>query len=217
MFMFLGLLNSPVARFNRRNTLVSTIPKLSTSYTVRFEFNPTSFQSGWTNIIHLTSTGGNCCKYGDRVPGVWFWSSSTNAQKNRFHICSAVNGNGNFCYNSAVSVPRGQWTTVEITQRPEGAYYRYEVRVGNVLIGSVINKQAKVFTNVKAYASDNWYNAAQGMIRNLVIDANAGGECLLLFIPKFSIKYSLLAGVYWLTHLLRTSIFNHFEASSLRQ
>ena len=59
---------------------------------------------------------------------------------------------------------RGQWTTVEITQREEGDSYRYTVKVRGVNIGSVINKQAREFTNVKVFGADNWYNAAKGRI-----------------------------------------------------
>ena len=129
-------------------------------------------------MIHLTATGGNCCKYGDRTPAVWFHGSSTSATKNRFHICSAVNGVGNYCLNSGLIVPRGQWTSVEIMQHKEGGSYRYTVKVGGVTLGSVINKQAREFSNVKVLGGDNWYNPAQGSMRNLVINPNAKGKII---------------------------------------
>ena len=142
---------------------------------MKFQFKPSRFQGGWTNVIHLT-TGGNCCGYGQRTPGVWFHGSNGRATKNKFHICSAVNGNGNFCYNTGLVVSRGQWTSVEISQLQVGGSYVYTVKVDNKVIGKpVINKVARDFSNVKVYAADAWYNAAQGSIKNLVINANARG------------------------------------------
>merc|ERR1712072_491323 len=27
----------------------------------------------WSSIVHFTATDTNCCDYGSRIPGVWFW------------------------------------------------------------------------------------------------------------------------------------------------
>ena len=117
----------------------------------------------------MTSNGQNGGN-GGRVPGVWFWSaSSPTAKRNRFHICASVNGVGNFCYNSAVTIPLDQWTSVEISQRPEGASYRYEVKINGKRLGSSINNKARTWPNVKVYVADKWYPAAPGSMRNLVI------------------------------------------------
>ena len=67
----------PTTRVNTKNFLLATIPKLSPSYFVKFEFKPTQFQAGVTNIIHLT-TGGDCCNDEDRIPGVWLQGVATN-------------------------------------------------------------------------------------------------------------------------------------------
>ena len=42
---------------------------------------PLGKKRGWTNIIHNTFTGRNCCRAGDRWPAIWFCSNST-----RLHI-----------------------------------------------------------------------------------------------------------------------------------
>ena len=42
-------------------------------YQIDFDLVPgPTIIDDWSNIIHLTATGQNCCEYGDRVPGVWF-------------------------------------------------------------------------------------------------------------------------------------------------
>ena len=43
-------------------------------YRISFEITPQNrVQEGWSNIFHITATGQNCCNYGDRIPGVWFY------------------------------------------------------------------------------------------------------------------------------------------------
>ena len=131
------------------------------------------FQPGYTSIIHLT-TKNNCCSYGERIPAVYFWSSASAATKNRLHICSAVSGNGNYCSDSKKTVRRGHWTKVSITQRRDGARFKYTVKVGNDVIRSVYNTQPREFYNVKVYSADPWSTNANAYIKNLVIDPNEG-------------------------------------------
>ena len=141
---------------------------MSPAYKVKFDFKPTRFESDWTNIIHLT-TDHNVGEYGERIPGVWFHDgSSATATENKLHICSAVNGEGSFCVNSS-PVPRGQWTTVEISQQKEGSSYKYTIKINGATLKAITNKQPKEFSKVKVYGADPWYNAAQGVIRNLIV------------------------------------------------
>ena len=162
---------------------------MTTQYIVKFQFQPKVFQGGWTNILHLT-TGGNCCGYGNRIPGVWFHGSNGGAKTNKLHICSSVNGNGNNCYNSA-GVPKGQWTSVEISQLLIDGSYQYTVKLDGKVVHPVVMKRVQAFANVKVYAADNWYNAAQGNIKNLVINPKAS---MYLYIfpciiwPKYYMK-----------------------------
>ena len=166
----------PEVRQNRRNNLLAVIPELSESYSVEFEFKPTQFQSDWTNIIHLTATGNDCCKYGDTIPGVWFQPASTDATKNKLRICSAVDGSGRHCYDSVASVPRGQWTKIKIYQHREGYSYKYVVKINGAIFGPIVNNKAQKFYHVQVFGADDWNNAAQGSMRNLVIHPHVKGK-----------------------------------------
>ena len=43
---------------------------LPLDYMVQFDLTPhDALVTEWADIIHFTSTGNNCCDYGDRVPG----------------------------------------------------------------------------------------------------------------------------------------------------
>ena len=86
-------LEEPEERVNKKNNLLNVIPKLTPAYRVKFDFKPLQFQSGWTNIIHLTQDG-NCCKAGQRIPAVFFYSAASTATKNKLLLCSAVGNTG---------------------------------------------------------------------------------------------------------------------------
>ena len=47
-------------------------------------------KEGWANIIHVSATGKNCCNYGDRIPGIWFYANTY-----RFHIRDGSPSEGN--------------------------------------------------------------------------------------------------------------------------
>ena len=162
----------PIQQTLAFNHLIATIPVLKYSYIVIFEVNPSKFQPGWSNVIHLT-TGGNCCEKGQRMPGVWFHSASTTLQDtvNKLLICSAVTDNGNYCVSTPKNIKKGVWTSVEISQRLEESNYKYRVKVGGVLINSADNINVMEFKNVKVYASRS--TPQPGHIRNLFIDPEA--------------------------------------------
>ena len=135
---------------------------------MKFDFKPTIFQSGWTNIFHAT-TGGHCCNLGQRIPAVWFHKKgSAAATNNTIQVCSAVNDVPLYCVFSN-PLSRGQWATVEISQQKEGSSYKYQVKVNGATIKSVVNKKPREFLNVKIYSASPWVNAAPGVIRNLVV------------------------------------------------
>ena len=50
------------------------------------------------------------------------------------------------------------------------------MKINNVIIGSVINKDAEEYTNVKVYISDPWYVASQSEIRHLSIVPDAASK-----------------------------------------
>ena len=61
------------------------------------------------SILHFT-TGGNCCNYGERTPGVWLLG-------NGFTIASAINGKGNTTKQINPPEKPGTWVHFEISQR----------------------------------------------------------------------------------------------------
>ena len=151
---------------------LTTLPIQDSTYILSFQLFPLRFQSGHTSIIHFTAHGKNMKKYGDRNPGIWFNPGSEYDAKNSLHICSAVNNNKNYCFNTKKTIPRNQWTAIEISQLWTGGHHRYQIRVDGELVHSRVNTVAKGFSKVKVYAGDPWYNSLQGYIRGIVIAPN---------------------------------------------
>ena len=146
--------------------MVRTVAVLPRGWSLSFQVKPFGKVSGWSNILHAT-IGGNIRNYGDRTPGIWFHSKST-----KLHICSAVNGNINYCYNSPFSLHLFKYTTITIRQVQKsnyGNHYFYQIIVNGKKVVDVLNRVTKVFKNVKYYASDPWYHASRANIRHFRI------------------------------------------------
>ena len=138
---------------------------------------PTRFQTGWSNIIHLTAAG-DCCDHGTRIPAVWFHPSNSTATKNRLRICSSFNSDGNHLFDTDFLVPVSQWTTVLISQLPDliDNQYRYTIKVANVQVYSLVNSNPREFQHVQVFISSPWSDPAQGRIRKLTINPYAAGK-----------------------------------------
>ena len=103
----------------------------------------------WTNVFHFTAQG-NGHKYGDRIPAFWI------NRQGYFHICSAVNGNANYCKNFNFKLQKFYQVTIQ--QVNEFGKCWYEIVIDGVSILKIENKQAKRFSSVRLYASDPWYH-----------------------------------------------------------
>ena len=64
--------NSPVMRGISQNNLLGVIPKLTPTYSIKFDFKPNTFQNDWTTILQLTATNkDHDSTIGNRLPAVF--------------------------------------------------------------------------------------------------------------------------------------------------
>ena len=146
-----------------RNTTLATLPILYKEFDVKLEINVNNFPNSWVNVFHMT-IGGNGDVYGNRIPAL-FGNGGSNPY---LHVCSAINGQSNYCKNFYIST--NTWITVRISQRRRmNGTYVYEYVINNKLVDSVINNQPAEFKNVKVFASDPWYPPFSGSLRNIEI------------------------------------------------
>ena len=153
-----------------KDHLVTTLPKVTKEYVVRFElWIDTIDNAGYSSIIHFT-TGNKEGSYGTRTPGVWV--KNKNKELSFF---SAVNNITLYGHHFFTPFITGRWMRVEISQLKVDSKYWYSLSIDGVQLLKVINWYPAEFRNVKVYASDRWYRAAKGSIRNLSYKSKGSG------------------------------------------
>jgi len=156
----------------QRGNMIRTLPTIQKEYAISFKVLPTKFSSGWHSVIHFT-TGGDLDVYGSRIPGVWFRPEGGGS----LYICSAVNGNKDFCSTPATArpleYPLNELTEVRISQKMDGDDYFYTIKINGITVVRVQNNQPEVFSNVKVYMGDPWHPAQEGYIQDLVINTGS--------------------------------------------
>ena len=150
-----------------RDTRQEEKRKLTRGWKVSLGVTPFGTVNGWSNIMHAT-LGRNLAEYGDRTPGIWFHSGTT-----KLHICSAVNGNKNYCFNSD-PIPLNEESKIIVQQIQaveNNPQYTYEILINGEKVLSVFNDKPENFEYVKYYTSDPWYQAAKvAEINDLAIE-----------------------------------------------
>ena len=108
--------------------------------------------------------------------GVWFHPGTSG----KLHICFAISGNKNWCYNSNDN-DLNEWLNIRIKQGGQldltGSGHDkmiYSIYLNNVQVYTTENRQPEDFTAVQVYVGDKWYGALKGHIKNLVIKSIGG-------------------------------------------
>ena len=126
-------------------------------YRITFKITPQGTEESWSNIFHITATGQNCCDYGDRVPGVWFWPGNT-----RLHVVHGHRDSGNDDCSPEEELPIGRETTVTIDIQQKHVSVMFDGReVCTEPRGTV-----ETFNAAHLYLSDTWHPAARAIMRD---------------------------------------------------
>jgi len=64
--------NVSLSKGNKIGTVVH-----SGNFELAFKINVKGIVSGWGSILHFTQSGNDCCSFGDRSPGIWFYPNTT--------------------------------------------------------------------------------------------------------------------------------------------
>ena len=105
-------------------------------------------------------------KYGDRAPAIWI------SPQRGFFVSSAVGGKYSYGkYTGQQSLPlAGEWVKIKVGQKLEGPKVVYSIAIGGKKVFSTTNSLPSEFSNVKVFASSNWYAPQSGFIKNLLIE-----------------------------------------------
>ena len=143
-----------------RNSLLTILPVLPKQYEFSFDFKPTKFVGGWSNILHLT-TGGD---EGWGIPRFFVLNK-------KVAIASALDGNGQWQVWSPV-LKVNEWVHFRVTQIIERHEYVYRVYMNKQLLKTKVNKRPEEFQLVKVWVSDNSYPASPGYVKNIQLKGN---------------------------------------------
>ena len=145
-----------------KNKLLTTKDVLPLGWKVSFDLNPYAVVGGFSSILHGTIDT-NLGKNGDRIPAIWFWPGTT-----KMHMCSAISGNANYCFNTLTGLKLNETSNIVVQQvlDPKDGKYHYKIFINGKQVFSVINTRPEVFKNVKYYSGDPWYGPAKAKLTN---------------------------------------------------
>jgi len=146
-----------------KSNLLTTLPTLPREWMVEFLFKPTNYDNpGWTSIFRMT-IGGDRENLGDRNPAVFFHPSQG------LMIVNSLNDNNND-YIDLPAPTIDTWTKIRMSQEIENGKTKVKVFINDEEVLSAVNSKPTSFENMKVYASDTWYPAQPGSIKNLSIN-----------------------------------------------
>jgi len=151
-----------------QNNQISTIDIWGPQYKVEVDIIVNSFTSGneygYSNILRFTSSDSDCCNLGDRIPLIFY-------NRNGFlTITSSVNGNGNDYFDYDIDLEK--WYHIEIYQAERNGQYYYTIKIDGTEEVNVVNSRPLAFQDVKVFAGDNFFPAADADYKNLIWETN---------------------------------------------
>jgi len=161
--------NLPSAFKLTRNTIIKGYRAYFTEYEISFDIKPFGKVGKWSSIIHVTEWD-DISAYGNRIPAVFFHPNT-----NLLHICSAINGNKNYCWNAKYDLPQNKFTKIIIRQRFIGNAYYYFIFLNGHQALRIVNKKPVTLYRAKVYLSDPWYAAAKAFVKNVKVTTSSRG------------------------------------------
>jgi hypothetical protein len=160
-------MNPKIQRGNKIGEITGTTQK----YILTFDLTPLGIVGGWSNILHCTYTGKDCCGVDNRAPGVWFVPGGTG-----LHIRMGDTTDGNWGLDSSAPLPMNVTCRVQIRctdNHPKITIGSADTWESNRFWPSYDLVQPTSRPNpagrpLIVYAGDPWYPPANATIANLV-------------------------------------------------
>nr|XP_047141386.1 uncharacterized protein LOC100201742 [Hydra vulgaris] len=129
---------------------IANLSKINKEYLVSFDFIPMVFETGLHSIINFT-VGDYIVNSRSVLLGIWLDENGTG----RIKVLALINEKPTLFY---YPVLLNKWSNIEVSQRFNGLFYVFILRINGDVIFSVINNQAQELIDVKALASNPWVN-----------------------------------------------------------
>ena len=151
-----------------RNTQIEDV-SIPLDYEVGIDITPGQrIIRSWASIVHFTATDSNCCAYGDRIPGVWFWPNTRKLLVVDGHGANGQSHTGEWgCSDAVLTLAEGVTSTLKMVMRSDSV----SIYVDGVLACDEPRANRRVFPTVSVYMANPWYAAADANVANLYINA----------------------------------------------
>ena len=150
-----------------KDSLLTTLPKLTKQWRVSFEVNPTDYENNESaSLLHMT-LGGNKGQVGDRSPAIWLHKTKG------VIVSSAIDGKVSYSKTVKPLPAAGEWTKIEVSQVLLGANHVFSISIGDNEVFTKTNSKPVELNRVKVYSGSPWYTNQNGFIRKLKIETEA--------------------------------------------
>ena len=155
-----------------KDSLLTTLPKLTKQWRVSFEVNPSDFKyTGYASLLHMT-IGGNRGQVGDRSPAIWLHKTRG------VLVASTIDGKVSYGKTVKPLPAAGKWTKIEVCQIDDGSRYEFSITIGDKKVFSKTNSKPADLKDVTVYLGSPWYTNQKGFVRNLKIETSTS-NCVL--------------------------------------
>jgi len=128
-------------------------------YRITMTITPRGTNGNWSNIVHLTNSGRDCCTPGDRMPAIWFYPNNSL----RLHVRIGDTRDGNWGVDPNTILTVGTATNFVLECRGSSV----SVQVGNETM-TATQPNARPTGTATVLMSDSFYPAANCDITNFV-------------------------------------------------
>ena len=153
----------------KRNTLIKKLKAYYSDFEVSFDIRPFGKVHAWTSILHVTEWDDNSA-YGNRIPAVFFQPES-----NKLAICSAINGNKNYCWKDKTDLPTDKFSHVIIKQKLINNQFMYTIYLNGKQVFKIVNTRPVTLYRAKVFLSSPWHPAAKAFVKRVRVTTSTRG------------------------------------------
>lgn len=130
----------------------------------------------WSNIVHFTTTGGNCCSPGERCPAIWFWPNSS-----AFHVrIGDTTRDGNWGLDTP-PIPLNQKVNFKLICIGQSVSL-----IVNGTVQNATQPSSRPTGKATVWMADPWHDTPNALVENF---------CYTLLEASSTVKYSCRSGV----------------------
>eukprot|EP00466_Bigelowiella_natans_P017985 jgi/Bigna1/135750/aug1.30_g10458 len=141
-------------------------------YILEFKLKVMGIVSGWGSIVHFT-TKDNCCKNGDRVPGIWLKPGTS---KLHFRTGTSPNSNDGCDPTESLGLNRYYSIKMEVYQNSTIKIFYDGRQVCSRTMSGAIYPAGSIVT---VYVGDPWHTSPNAMLKDLSYRKNDPNKRLL--------------------------------------